>query len=264
MATLCYGQPLPPPPILQGQGRAPSGWSCPNRQRRTAVGTFTKTDEEPVQASPMRFTAVAGYAGAFTAATSAAIAVLPQIIELEVGDNIKVALIALVGAGVIAWAVASAGDALGRAYLTAHMEQKTPSAPKPLQQVAAAAAPQDDQSAVVVALPVPLQVCAVGSDVGQKAVAAKVVDGDMHYYVASPRGRFSWVPAEGLVLSSEPVLPSPPSVVALPTPLSVAVGTKEKKAIAVKVDGSSSATEFFVGQSGERFTWVKGEGVEAK
>lgn len=228
------------------------------------MGTFTKTDEEPVQASPMRFTAVAGYAGAFTAATSAAIAVLPQIVELKVGDNIKVALIALVGAGVIAWAVASAGDALGRAYLTAHMEQKTPSAPKPLQQVAAAAAPQDDQSAVVVALPVPLQVCAVGSDVGQKAVAAKVVDGDMHYYVASPRGRFSWVPAEGLVLSSEPVLPSPPSVVALPTPLSVAVGTKEKKAIAVKVDGSSSATEFFVGQSGERFTWVKGEGVEAK
>jgi hypothetical protein len=74
-----------------------------------------------VGSDSLRFTTTAGFAGAVTAIVGALLPILDKITALKVSENIKIAAIGLIGAGVLAWAIASAGDVLARAYATAHV-----------------------------------------------------------------------------------------------------------------------------------------------
>ena len=108
------------------------------------------------------------------------IAVLQALNVLDISEPIRIALIALVGAGILAWAIAAAGDSLARAYGLAHVTRTDPTkenepaiktAAFKLAEVYAAANPAvDAQKAATAAqvrlcaFPVPLQVRAQGSD----------------------------------------------------------------------------------------------------
>ena len=91
---------------------------------RNIVGTLLSSDtkeNDVVGADSLRFTTAAGYAAAVTAVVGALLPVLDKVTALSVSENIKIAMLGLVGAGVLAYAVASAGDVVARAYATAHV-----------------------------------------------------------------------------------------------------------------------------------------------
>jgi len=74
-----------------------------------------------VGSDSLRFTTAAGFAGALTAITGAVLPLVDKFTALNVSENIKIAMIGLVGVGILGWAIASAGDVLARAYATAHV-----------------------------------------------------------------------------------------------------------------------------------------------
>jgi hypothetical protein len=109
------------------------GRRCPERQaaavpgRRTweadmgfRITSETKTNDV-IGSDSLRFTTTAGIASVFAAVVGAAIPVLDKITALNVSENVKIAMLGLVGAGVVGYAIASAGDVLARAYATAHV-----------------------------------------------------------------------------------------------------------------------------------------------
>ncbi len=82
----------------------------------------SKTEEKDVIGTPsLRFTTAAGIASVFTAVVGAALPVLDKLDALKVTENVKIAMLGLVGAGVVGYAIASAGDVLARAYASAHV-----------------------------------------------------------------------------------------------------------------------------------------------
>jgi hypothetical protein len=99
---------------------------------RSLLDTLFSGDTEQtdvVGADSLRFTTAAGYASAVTAVLGGLLPVLDKVNVLDVSENIKIAMIALVGAGVISYAIASAGDVLARAYATAHVHPASGTAP---------------------------------------------------------------------------------------------------------------------------------------
>ena len=92
-----------------------------------------------VEADSLRVTWWAALSASVTTIAAFAVAILDQLNALTIPDNIKIAIIGLIGAGVIGWAIASAGDALARAYATAHVTPKEDDVPKPAIQTAATA-----------------------------------------------------------------------------------------------------------------------------
>lgn len=81
--------------------------------------------KDVIEAGSLRFTTTAGYAAAITAIVAGAVPVLDWVTDLNVNDSLKIALVGLVGAGVLGWAIASAGDVLARAYASAYMKPRT-------------------------------------------------------------------------------------------------------------------------------------------
>src|SRR5215213_9418067 len=81
----------------------------------------SKTTPQAIDSPPLGVTTIAQISGAITALVAAAIAIVPTIVGVDTTDAIKIALIGLVGAGILAWAIAAAGDTLARAYATAHV-----------------------------------------------------------------------------------------------------------------------------------------------
>jgi hypothetical protein len=78
--------------------------------------------ETPVIDTPgTPFTSAAGFAAAIAAILAGALAVLQGLDVLEIFEPVKIALIGLVGAGILAWAIVAAGDSLARAYALAHV-----------------------------------------------------------------------------------------------------------------------------------------------
>lgn len=84
-------------------------------------GTGTGQGTPVIDTPGTRFTSAAGFSAAIAAALAGALAVLQGLDVLEITEPVKIALNGLVGAGVLAWAIAAAGDLLARAYALAHV-----------------------------------------------------------------------------------------------------------------------------------------------
>jgi hypothetical protein len=89
----------------------------------TSTSTNTSTSTKVIDTPAVGFTWIAGLSGAVTAIIAAAISI-GQGFGVDVLNSptpITVALIALVGAGIIGWSIAATGDTLARAYASAHV-----------------------------------------------------------------------------------------------------------------------------------------------
>ena len=174
-----------------------------------------------VESRKLGFTTAAGFASALTAIVAGVIsAVDPIVTNDKIEDPIKIALLGLVGAGIIGWAIASAGDVLARAYASAHVVRLEGASNQPALQAAAKelqlhtavdklvnaysnAQPVADGEipARLVALPVPLDVEVRGTS--SKAVAA-LVEGDetVRYLVGRPGEALTWEPGSAVYLTA--------------------------------------------------------------
>jgi len=96
-------------------------------------------DNNVIAADTLGTTTVAGIGASIAAISGAVVALLPTFAGMNVPDSLKVAGIAVVGLATVAWAIATAGDALARAYATAHVEpgKTTPALPAALAAIAA-------------------------------------------------------------------------------------------------------------------------------
>jgi hypothetical protein len=81
----------------------------------------TNSDTKAIDTPSTPFTSVAGFSAATVVA--AAISVLQGLDVLNGTEPVKIALLGLVGAGLLAWAIAAAGDSLARAYTVAHVSR---------------------------------------------------------------------------------------------------------------------------------------------
>jgi hypothetical protein len=176
-----------------------------------------KPENNLVESDRLGFTTVAGGASGAVAVIALLTAVLDWLEGVTVNENIKIALIGLAGAGFLAWAIASTGDVLARAYAAAHVvntDPKTTQTSQPALQAAAdklepklgellkaynAAHPSappappasPDQGITVFSLPAPLDIL-VNADSGQ-AIAVRVqADGKVRYLVGIKGQRLRW------------------------------------------------------------------------
>lgn len=182
-------------------------------------GTGTNTGTQVIDTPPVvPFTSGAGFSAAATAIVAATIAVLQALNVLDISEPIRIALIALVGAGILAWAIAAAGDSLARAYGLAHVTRTDPTkenepaiktAAFKLAEVYAAANPAvDAQKAATAAqvrlcaFPVPLQVRAQGSDAQAVAlfVSGEVGKEQQRYLVGRHNRKLEWVDGDEIYL----------------------------------------------------------------
>lgn len=183
-------------------------------------GGFLRDDtKDVVKADPLQITWWAALAGSVTAITAFVIALLDELNALAIPDNIKIALIGLIGAGIIGWAISSAGDALARAYASAHVtpgvtettpegaEKTTP--PKPAIQTAAdalakvygtahgvpsaAATPGAVTKTQLVPLPAPL-IVQVGDAQARAILAMVKEDKTVEYLVGLDGQQLDWKP----------------------------------------------------------------------
>jgi hypothetical protein len=76
-------------------------------------------DGERIEADPLKFSGAAGIGGVMVALAGAIPAVLEAVDALNLSDTQLIGVLALIAAGTIAFAIASAGDALARAYSSA-------------------------------------------------------------------------------------------------------------------------------------------------
>ena len=182
------------------------------------LGSGTSTDQQVIYTPAVPFTSAAGFSAAITAIGAAVIAVLPTVTVLAVSEPVKVALIALIGAGVLAWAIAAAGDSFARAYGLAHVTRTEPNKPNQpaiqtaafkLAEVYAAANPAvDAQKAAAAAqmrlcpFPAPLPVKAQGKDAHAVAVLVSGESGkeEQRYLVGRSGGKFQWLDEDEIYL----------------------------------------------------------------
>ena len=95
-----------------------------------AMNPFTSssssTTPPTIDTPPLVVTALPQFFGAFTALGAAAIAIYQVIAGVDTTDPLKIALIGLVGIGILAWAIAATGDTIARAYASAHVTRTEP------------------------------------------------------------------------------------------------------------------------------------------
>ncbi len=234
----------------------------------------TATKDKPVNARELRFPGIAGIGGLLSALVAGAISVIDQLNNFP--NPVRVAVLGLAGAGLVAAAIASAGDALARAYIVANTVDPTADAavePQPAVRVetknladlvgtssaktaptSSAAAGGAHQSSIV-ALPVPLNVCLDGHP-GYQAIAARQLDGsDAEYLVGAQNQPLAWRPAALITRATISAPSAPPQIVALPNPVAVTwAGRSGLSAILVRlVKGEPDA--FLVGATGETYHW---------
>ena len=78
-----------------------------------------------IEARPLKFSGVAGITSAMVAIAGAIPAVLQALDELNLSDTQFLGVVGLIAAGVLGFAIASAGDALARAYSAAWVVPKS-------------------------------------------------------------------------------------------------------------------------------------------
>lgn len=191
------------------------------------TGSGTPTYDPVIDTPPTRFTTTAGYSAAL-ATILAGLVVIGQGLGFDpvnAPTPIKVALIGLVGLGILAWAIAATGDSLARAYALAHVSRTDPSKPNEpaiktaafrLAEVYAAANPAvDGQKAQLEAqkvaaaaqvrlcpFPAPLPVKAQGRDANAVAVLVSGETGQeqQRYLVGRPNSKLQWVDGDEIYL----------------------------------------------------------------
>lgn len=263
-------------------------------------GTGTKTSTEVIDTPSPGFTWIAGVSGAITAIVAALVSI-GQGLGFEVLDAptpITVALIALVGAGIIGWSIAATGDTLARAYALAHVTRtKEGEENQPALQIAA------DQLAKVyaaahgistdanttatpqgrfTAFPTPLPVKVRGKDAQAVAVLVSGESGKetQRYLVGLPDSQLTWMhndaislpaPSPSAAPTATPSHPAAPDAapaaqeccLELSPPLKVKVGAKDGEAIAVQIksEGGKETQRYLVGLPGAQPVWVNSDAI---
>lgn len=182
----------------------------------TTLSPGTGSNSEVIDAPRTTFTWAAGYSAAIVAGLSGVLAVLQGLNVLDITEPVKIACIGLVGAGVLAWAIASAGDSFARAYALAHVtrtEEDKPNQPAilmataKLAEVYAAANPAVDvQKAAAQTLlcpfPAPLSVKAQNKNARATAVlvSGESGKGQQRYLVGFPDSKLEWVDGDEIYL----------------------------------------------------------------
>jgi hypothetical protein len=193
------------------------------------------TTQQAIDTPPLGVTTVAQLSGAITAVGAAVVAILPTILGVDTTDALKIALIGLVGAGILAWAIAAAGDTLARAYAAAHVT-RTPS-------------DQDNQPALQTAAIRLADAYAAAHGLKISAQASPANGG------ASTSTASVYAPAAPAA-SKETRLPISP-------PLKVKRGAQDGEAVAVLVSGESGkeTQRYLVGFPGSPPSWVTSDAI---
>jgi hypothetical protein len=169
------------------------------------------TAGDRIESEPLNFTSSAGIAGVIAALAGAIPALLEALTVLELSDAQFIAVLALIGAGTVAFAIASAGDALARAYASAWVVARTDEeAAKPVLQLAAekyaeARAPAEapPSGKVVVAAPAGMVIKAVGGE-ELRVMALELAPGERKFRLlaAAPDAKAQWYDDEDVLLVS--------------------------------------------------------------
>lgn len=80
-----------------------------------------RQDDDVIQAQSLGTTTTAGVGAAISGLGGAVFALLPEVSAVKVALELQVSGLVVVGLAIIAWGIATAGDALARAYATAHV-----------------------------------------------------------------------------------------------------------------------------------------------
>lgn len=171
-----------------------------------------------IEARKLGFTTAAGFASLIVVIVGGVIPALDPIFEKDISDPLKIAVIGLVGVGIIGWAIAGTGDVLARAYASAHIVRFEGKPNQPALQTAAnelqeaidklASAYSDAHPssakktpAQLIALPTPLDVEVRGT--ASKAVAALVEEDEtVKYLVGRPGEELAWVSGSAVYLTA--------------------------------------------------------------
>jgi len=184
------------------------------------------------------FTSAAGFLAGISAAIAAllagALTILQSFDVLSLSEPVKVALIGFVGVGILAYAIAAAGDSLSRAYAVAHVTRIEGKDNQPALQTAAFRLADAYAAAHGLKLSTP----------------AKTADGE-----ASATTTSVYAP-------SSPAA-SKESSLELSPPLKVQVRGKDAQATAILVSGESGkeTQRYLVGLPGSPLTWVNSDAI---
>jgi len=263
----------------------------------TSTSTDTSTSSKVIDTPAVGFTWIAGLSGAVTAIVAAVISIGQGfgIDFLNSSTPITVALIALVGTGIIGWSIAATGDTLARAYASAHVTRtETGENNQPAVQTAAEKLAQVYASAHgvstgtnatatpqgrLVAFPTPLQVKVRGKDAQAVAVLVSGESGKetQKYLVGLPDSQMTWIPSDAISL---PAAPSPAAALSSPAtpnaattaqdcylelspPLKVRVGARDGEALAVRIksDEGNEMQRYLVALPGSQPVWMNSEAI---
>ena len=189
----------------------------------------SSTPAPAIDTPPLVVTALPQFFGAFTALGAAAIAIYQVIAGVDTTDPLKIALIGLVGVGILAWAIAATGDTIARAYASAHVTRTEPG--------------KENQPAL-------------------QAAAIRFADAYAAAHGVKPPTPA--IPTDGAALVATPSNYSPSTATASQEycfPISpvrkVKVGLNDGEAIAVKVkrEGGKVTEEYLVGTPGSNYGW---------
>jgi len=202
---------------------------------RLLTSSSSTTSDQAIDTPPLGVTALPQFFGALTALGAATIAIYQVIAGVDTTDPLKIALIGLVGVGILAWAIAAAGDSLARAYAAAHV---TRTEPDKVNQPAIQSAAVRLADAYAAAHGMKLSTQASTADGGTSATTASVY---------SPVS--SATPKE----THFPISP----------PLIVKVRGKDALAVAVMVSGESGkeTQRYLVGLPDSQLTWVSNDAI---
>lgn len=235
------------------------------------------TPDKPINAKVMHFPGLAGITG-LTTALGAVLATLANGADFATIPNpVQVGILGVIGAGLLAAAIAAAGDALARAYVVANTVETTkPDADvKPALHVAGAAVAgalgkltaataqtSAHASPGVVPLAVPLELCIDGTET-YRAIAARSDGNGLEYLAAPPGERLRWHKESEVRRSTVAPAAVPSEVVALPHPIPITWRNQDMTAILVKIE-EGLPKHFYAGAPGEDFEWRPAGGVRVR
>lgn len=200
----------------------------------SSINTTTPAIDTPSTGFTSAAGWLAGIATAITALGTGVLTILQSADVVSLSEPVKVALIGFVGVGILAYAIAAAGDSLARAYAVAHVTRIEGKDNQPALQTAAFRLADAYAAAHGLKLTTP----------------ANTADGE-----ASATTTSVYAP-------SSPAA-SKESCLELSPPLKVQVRGKDAQATAILVSGESGkeTQRYLVGLPGSPLTWVNSDAI---